>query len=127
NDSNQATYWESNNNAFPQWLQVDLGSSYNVNKVILKLPASGWEMRSQTLTVQGSSNGSTFTNLASSAAYTFNPADGNKVTINLTAQSARYVRLLFTANTAWPAGQISEFEVYGQAPTGDTEAPAAPG
>ncbi|WP_339292239.1 discoidin domain-containing protein [Paenibacillus sp. FSL W8-0187] len=127
NDSNQATYWESNNNAFPQWLQVDLDGSYNVNKVILKLPASGWETRSQTLTVQASSNGSTFINLASSAAYTFNPADGNKVTINLTAQSARYVRLLFTANTEWPAGQISEFEVYGQAPTGDTEAPAAPG
>ncbi|EFU43048.1 hypothetical protein PVOR_04748 [Paenibacillus vortex V453] len=127
NDSNQATYWESSNNAFPQWLQVDLGSSYSVNKVILKLPANGWETRSQTLTVQGSSNGSAFNNLSSSAAYTFNPADGNKVTINLTAQSARYVRLLFTANTAWPAGQISEFEVYGQAPAGDTEAPTAPG
>ncbi|GAE06068.1 discoidin domain-containing protein [Paenibacillus sp. JCM 10914] len=25
-DSNQATYWESNNNAFPQWLQVDLAA-----------------------------------------------------------------------------------------------------
>ena len=41
NDANQATYWESTNNAFPQWLQVDLGSSVSVNKVILKLPVSG--------------------------------------------------------------------------------------
>ncbi|GAE06069.1 CARDB domain-containing protein [Paenibacillus sp. JCM 10914] len=97
-----------------------------MNKVILKLPASGWETRTQTLTVQGSSNGTNFTNLNASAAYTFNPADGNKVTINFTAQSARYVRLLFTANSAWPAGQISEFEVYGQT-AGDTQAPTAPG
>ncbi len=126
-DSNASTYWESNNNAFPQWLQVDLGSSYDVNKVILKLPPSGWETRAQTLSVQGSSNGSTFTNVSASASYTFDPASGNQVTISFTAASARYVRLVFTANTGWPAGQVSEFEVYGQAPAGDTSPPTAPG
>ncbi|MWV45990.1 glycosyl hydrolase [Paenibacillus sp. HJL G12] len=125
-DSNASTYWESNNNAFPQWLQVDLGSSYNVNKVILKLPPSGWETRSQTLSVQGSSDGSSFSNLSASANYTFNPSSGNTVTINFASASARYVRLVFTANTAWPAGQISEFEVYGQAPAGDTTPPTVP-
>ncbi len=36
NDGNQSTYWESTNSAFPQWLQVDLGSSVSVSKVILK-------------------------------------------------------------------------------------------
>lgn len=124
-DSNASTYWESNNNAFPQWLQVDLGSSYDVNKVILKLPPSGWETRAQTLSVQGSSDGSTFTNLSASASYTFDPANGNQTTISFTAASARYVRLVFTANTGWSAGQISEFEVYGQAPAGDTTPPTA--
>src|SRR4051812_22443059 len=39
NDGNQATYWESANNAFPQWIQADLGSSVATSKVVLKLPA----------------------------------------------------------------------------------------
>ena len=37
----RATYWESANNAFPQWIQADLGSSVATNRVVLKLPA-GW-------------------------------------------------------------------------------------
>ncbi len=42
-DGNPNTYWESNNNAFPQWLQVDLGSAVSVNQAILKLPpATAW-------------------------------------------------------------------------------------
>jgi hypothetical protein len=26
--------------------------------------------------------------------------------------STRYLRLTFTANSGWPAGQLAEFEVY---------------
>ena len=40
NDGNQATYWESTNNAFPQWIQVDLGAAVSVNRVVLKLPTA---------------------------------------------------------------------------------------
>ncbi|MFD0466942.1 discoidin domain-containing protein [Nonomuraea thailandensis] len=40
-DGNQATYWESAGNAFPQWIQVDLGATAGVSRVVLKLPA-GW-------------------------------------------------------------------------------------
>lgn len=40
-DSNQATYWESTNNAFPQWIQVDLGANTSIDQIVLKLPA-GW-------------------------------------------------------------------------------------
>ncbi|MBB5869644.1 hypothetical protein F4553_003023 [Allocatelliglobosispora scoriae] len=125
NDSNQGTYWESANNAFPQWLQVDLGAAVAVNKVVLKIP-SGWGSRTETLTVQGSTNGSTFTTIVASAGYTFNPS-ANTVTINFTAATTRYVRLNITANTAWPAGQISEFEVYAPTGGGDTTPPTAPG
>ena len=39
--------------------------------------------------------------------------------------STRYVRLTVTANTQWPAAQLSEFELYGP-DTGDTQAPTAP-
>lgn len=116
-DGNQSTYWESVNNAFPQWLQVDLGASANIDQIVLKLPAS-WETRTQTLTVQGSTNGSSFTNIVNSASYTFNPStNNNTVTINFDATSTRYVRLHFTANTGWPAGQVSELEIYGESDT----------
>ena len=77
NDSNQGTYWESINNAFPQWLQVDLGAAVGVNRVVLKLP-TGWGARTQTLSVQGSTTGSTFTDIVASAGYDFNPASATR-------------------------------------------------
>ncbi|WMT41869.1 discoidin domain-containing protein [Paenibacillus sp. D2_2] len=116
-DQNQGTYWESTNNAFPQWIQISLGSSVNVAQVVLKLPAS-WETRTQTLSIQGSANGTDFFNIVNSAAYTFNPSTGNSVSIDFPTTNTQYVRVLFTANTGWPAAQLSELEVYGaSAPT----------
>ena len=126
-DGNANTYWESRNNAFPQWLQVDLGASVSVNQAVLKLPpATAWATRTQTLAVQGSTTGSSFTDLKPGAGYTFNPASGNTVTIDFGAATTRYLRVTVTGNTGWPAGQISELEVYGPA-AGDTQAPSAPG
>ncbi|WP_206424246.1 carbohydrate-binding protein [Cohnella candidum] len=113
-DGNSSTYWESANNAFPQWIQVDLGSAASFDQIVLKLPA-GWGSRTQTLSIQGSTDGTNFTNVVGSAGYTFDPASGNTVTINFTAVSTRYVRVNVTANTGWPAGQFSEFEIYGAA------------
>ncbi|MFG1647555.1 discoidin domain-containing protein [Amycolatopsis sp. NPDC049252] len=124
-DGNQATYWESVNNQLPQWVQADLGATTDVAQLVLKLP-TGWEARTETLTVQGSTNGSSFSTLVASAGYRFDPATANTVTINLTA-STRYVRLNVTANTGWPAAQLSEFEVHGSTSGGDTQPPSAPG
>jgi chitodextrinase len=126
-DANTGSYWESNNNAFPQWLQVDLGAAATVSRLVLRLPA-GWGARTQTLSVQGSGNGSTFSTLSASAGRLFDPAAGNTVTITFPAASARYVRLNISANTGWPAAQIADFQVFGQpANPGDTVAPSAPG
>jgi hypothetical protein len=125
-DGNAGTYWESANNAFPQWLRVDLGSAVPVNKVVLKLPpATAWQTRTQTLAVQGSTDGQTFSDIVPSAGYTFDPATGNTVTITFNQATTRYLRLNITGNTGWPAGQIAELEAYGPA-TGDTTAPTAP-
>ncbi|WP_460650156.1 discoidin domain-containing protein [Kribbella endophytica] len=124
-DGNQNTYWESANNAFPQWVQVDLGSSVSTNQAVLKLPSSGWGSRNQTIAVQGSIDGQNFTDLSPSASRAFT-APGNTVTIDYGAATVRYLRIRITANTGWPAGQLSELEVYGPA-TGDTQAPTAPG
>jgi hypothetical protein len=123
-DGDPASYWESANNAFPQWIQADLGSSLATNRLVLKLPGH-WEARTQTITVQQSTNGTTFADLVASAGYRFDPATGNTVTISFNSVTTRFVRLHITANTGWPAGQLSEFEVYGPS-TGDTSAPTAP-
>jgi hypothetical protein len=62
--------------------------------------------------VLGSTDGSTYSTVKSSAGYTFNPGTGNTATITFPVTSQRYLRLTFTGNTGWPAGQLSEFEVY---------------
>jgi hypothetical protein len=112
-DGNTGSYWESTDNAFPQWLQVDLGSSVSVGRVVLDLPpSSSWATRTQTITVQGSTNGTSYAALAASASYTFNPSTGNTVTVTVSPASIRYLKLTFTANTGWPAGQLSELQAY---------------
>ena len=80
---------------------------------MLKLPpAAAWQTRTQTLSIQGSTTGSSFSTLSASAGQIFNPATGNTVTVTFGSSSVRYVRVNVTANTGWPAGQLSELEVY---------------
>jgi hypothetical protein len=111
-DGDANTYWESVNNAFPQWLQVDLGTAQSIGKVTLKLPpSSAWGTRTQTLSVQTSTDGSSFSTAVASATYTFT-SPTNVVNITVPATNARYVRVNITGNSGWPAGQVSEFEVY---------------
>ena len=111
-DGDTGSYWESADNAFPQWFQVDLGSAVSVSRVVLDLPPSAsWGTRTQTITIQGSTNGTTYTTLAGSAGYTFN-SPANTVTVTFPAATIRYLKLTFTANTAWPAGQLSELQAY---------------
>ncbi|MFC7895771.1 CARDB domain-containing protein [Streptomyces sp. NPDC057381] len=112
-DGTQATYWEGPAGSFPQWVQVDLGETREVERVVLKLPA-GWESRSQTLSLRGSTDGSTFRTLDASAPRAFDPARANTVALDLDAPAGtRYVRVHVTGNTGWNAAQLSELEVYG--------------
>ncbi|MEV4529510.1 CARDB domain-containing protein [Streptosporangium sp. NPDC049304] len=128
NDGNPDTYWESPNNSFPQWARIDLGTATSVDRIVLKVPpAAAWQTRTQTLSIQGGADGSTFSTVVASANHTFNPATGNTVTIDFGAATHRYWRVTITANTGWPAAQISEFEIYGTATGGDDQRPTAPG
>lgn len=110
-DGDQGTYWQSAGGGLPQWVQADLGSTARVDEVVLKLPAS-WESRSQTLSVQGSADGTAFSTLKASAAYTFAPGSANTVTVAFPAGQARFVRVEITANTGWQAAQLSELQVH---------------
>jgi hypothetical protein len=112
-DGNTSSYWESTDNAFPQWFQVDLGSSVSVGRIVMDLPPfTSWATRTQTITIQGSTDGTNYGTLAASAGYTFNPATGNTATATFPAASVRYVKLTFTANTGWAAGQLSELQIF---------------
>ncbi|MFF3350130.1 discoidin domain-containing protein [Streptomyces sp. NPDC002779] len=117
-DGNPHTYWESANHAFPQWLQVDLGVTKGARRIVLDLPpATTWATRTQTITVQGSTDGQSFTTLLGASPYAFDPSAGNTATLSLPSGTAtRHLRLIFTANTGWPAGQVAEFRVYGARP-----------
>ncbi|MFE1317026.1 discoidin domain-containing protein [Kitasatospora phosalacinea] len=113
-DGDPNSYWESANNAFPQWLRTDLGSTLPVRRIVLSVPpAAAWATRTQTVEVQGSTDGTAFTRLLAPAGYVFDPATGNSATLTLPAgTTARHVRLVFTANTGWPAGQVAGLQVH---------------
>ena len=75
-DGNTSTYWESTNSAFPQWLQVDLGATRSFSRIVLDLPpSSSWSTRTQTLSVLGSTDGSSFTTIVASAELHLQPLD----------------------------------------------------
>lgn len=113
-DGDAHTYWESANHAFPQALTVDLGSREAVRRLVLKLPPqSAWQARTQTLSVQGSADGSAWSTVVAAKDYRFDPATGNTVTVALPdGTSLRHLRVQVTANTGWPAAQFSEVEAY---------------
>ncbi|GAA4800169.1 CARDB domain-containing protein [Streptomyces ziwulingensis] len=122
-DGAQASYWESPAGSLPQWVQTDLGATRNVERVVLKLP-SAWEGRTETLSLQGSTDGAAFRTLDASAGRVFDPAGGNRVAVDLASPAeVRHVRVHVTGNTGWNAAQLSELEVYGE--EGTSEPPPA--
>ncbi|WP_419993144.1 CARDB domain-containing protein [Streptomyces boninensis] len=123
-DGSQASYWEGPAGEFPRWVQVDLGSAATVDEVVLKLPTT-WEARTQTLSIQGSTDGDAFSTLAASAAHEFRPDRAGSVAVGFTAAKVRYVRVNITKNTGWNAAQLSELEVHGTG--GDPEDPPLEG
>jgi hypothetical protein len=113
NDGDPNTYWESTNNAFPQWLQVDLGGANQVPRFVLQVPPLPlWLQRTQTIQITGSLDGTNYFNIVGPANYSFDPVNANAVKVKFTPTIARYLRLTFTANTGPPAGQLSQWQVY---------------
>lgn len=112
NDGNQATYWQAANSTGV--LTLALAQAAPVDRVVLELP-QGWGDRHQTIEVDGSTDGSTWTTLVPSAAYLFSAtnSDGNNVvTITLPSTTVSYLRLDVSHNDVQGAPQIAEFEVF---------------
>jgi len=113
-DGSATTYWESPKDAFPATVTVDMGTAAAIGRVVLKLPPlADWNSRVQTLTLTGSLDGRGYVTLLGSTARTFDAARGNTITLRFPRKTARYLRVTITANAGWPAGQLSEVEIYG--------------
>jgi len=114
-DGNTSSYWEGTNGAWPTTLSVNLGATDSLSSLVVDLPpSSSWGTRTQTLSVLGSTNGSSYSTLVGSATYTWNPSTGNTVTIALpSGTSDQYIELNFTANSVQNGAQMSELEVFG--------------
>lgn len=127
NDGNVTTYWEGANNAYPNTITVDLGTSQAITRIVVKLnPDTAWSKRTQTFSVLGSIDNNTYNTVVASNTYTFDPATGNTVTISFTSTNQRYFRLNFTANSGAPGGQVAEFEIYNDNAATPTPTPTPP-
>src|SRR6202044_1374878 len=113
-DGNTSSYWEGTNGAWPTTFTVNLGSTESLSSLVIDLPpSSAWQTRTQTLSVLGSTNGSSYSTLVGSATYTWNPSTGNTVTIPLpSGTSDQYLELSFTANSVQNGAQASEILIY---------------
>ncbi|MET0493889.1 MAG: discoidin domain-containing protein [Actinoplanes sp.] len=113
-DGDVTTYWESVNNRFPGTVTIDLGQARTLGRFVLRLPPQAeWNSRTQTLSLLGSTDGRSFGTLKAASKYTFTAKTGNRVTITANPRTARYLRVSISANSGWPAGQLSEVEAYG--------------
>jgi hypothetical protein len=111
-DGNQATYWQAASSTGV--LTLHLAQSAPVDRLVLKLPV-GWGARHQTIAVDSSTDGQTWTPLAASAVYLFSPtgtAGNNVVTISVPSTTMNYIRLDMSSNDVQGAPQLAEFEVY---------------
>jgi hypothetical protein len=111
-DGNTATRWSSAYSD-PQWIQIDLGSSYTVSRVTLT-----WEAASaKNFTIDVSANGTSWTTISTKV----NMAAGAR-TDDITGLSGvgRYIRMNGTARTSTYGYSIFTFAVYGTSPTNYT-------
>ncbi|SBT42009.1 discoidin domain-containing protein [Micromonospora narathiwatensis] len=101
-DGNTGTRWSS---AFsdPQWLQVDLGATATVSRVVLN-----WEAAyARAYQIQTSTDGATWTTIWSTTT-------GTGGTVDLTVSgTGRYVRMYGTARATAYGYSLWEFQVYG--------------
>jgi alpha-L-fucosidase 2 len=116
-DGNYATKWCANGGGGNHWFQVDLGSSQSTTQFVIRHASSGGESadyNTRNFTIQTSPDDSTWTTRVTVTGNT-----AAQTTHNITAVSARYVKLnitIPTINDPSTAARIYEFQVFGGAP-----------
>lgn len=108
NDSSLSTYWQAAGSTGT--LTLRLAQASPVDRILLELPQD-WGTRNQTIAVEGSANGSTWTTLAPAASYQFT-AGSNAIAIPVPSATQDYIRLSISGNNVQGAPQIAEFQAY---------------
>lgn len=114
-DGDVASYWESTNgpSVFPQTVTIDLGTVTTVGRLQFALPqVADWNQRTQTITVLGAGADGNFTTVVGSRGYAFDARTGDATGVSFSPVHIRYIQLVFTANSGWPAAQLSELGVF---------------
>ena len=110
-DGNLNSYWEGTGQG-EDTLTIQLSELRNIRSLTIYLnPAAVWGKREQTFSVLGSSDAAAYRELLPPTAYVFDPADGNSVTVEVSAENILSMRLVFIDNTGAPGGQIAEIGI----------------
>ena len=119
-DPTGTSYYESA--TLPATIVIDLGDVYSISTIVLCLPPSlNWAARTQNIAFYVSdsnvsySSATEFNLLKAAADYLFDPASGNRVTIEVTPVQCRFFKMVINSNdiTAGYGAQGSEISVYG--------------
>ncbi len=113
NDGKTDTYWESK--GFPAEMVIELGETHAITTVAVCLnPSSIWEPRIQEIAVWVSTDGESYTEVATAEKYQFDPATGNRIRIDFDSVDAAFVKVIFTMNSSSRTGgaQAAEICVY---------------
>ncbi|MFZ2311599.1 MAG: discoidin domain-containing protein, partial [Methylobacter sp.] len=114
-DGNAKTRWSS---AFsdPQWIYVDLGASYTVNKVKLK-----WDTAyAKAFKIQASNDARTWIDI-----YSTTSGSGDTQNLTVTQTKARYIRMYGTVRATVWGYSLFAMQVYGTAMTVNITNPGA--
>lgn len=113
-DGNVESYWEGKAASWPNILTVDLGEEIAFRIIRLRLnPAKIWSRRTQEIAFLAGHDKNELDEILPEAAYIFDPAIGNFVTIELPKEvTARYIAVAISSNTEAPGGQIAELELF---------------
>ena len=114
-DGDVSSYWEGAARAWPGTLQVDLGTPAKITTIVIKLnPQRMWAKRTQRIEIKTGNDGQNWTTAVQETEYLFDPAVNSNTVIIPAETTARYVQLVFTANSGGTNGQVAEFEIYGE-------------
>ena len=119
-DPTGTSYYESA--TLPATIVIDLGDVYSISTIVLCLPPSlNWAARTQNIAFYASdsnvsySSSTEFNEIKAAADYLFDPATGNRVTIEVSPVQCRFFKMVINSNdiTAGYGAQVSEISVYG--------------
>ena len=107
-DGDLNTYWEGAGNGRDE-LTLAFAEPVTPQSLVLHLnPAVIWGKRTQTFSVQGSGDGTSFTQIVPSLEYVFDPDTGNSAAVVLPGESFFALKIVFTANSGAKGAQVAE-------------------